>query len=299
MENENEHTQCTRTIADDNEGKAKSNECCFIETKSPPFVHLHHQHHQQQQHRQIRARLDDAVMHFSPPSKDSINTDFTNLNAISESGRNSVSRQSLIGECALGGVFVILFRFFVHAWTSVAVAVLVVSLTGLMVFLSSPPCSLLFSHQLSSPIQLFVSLAFISSRMVIVRFPVLLFICCATKKGNFCCSVDCKKRNGPSRSEIWKSSELSLMIHEATGCAVNCEWHSACLVCEFNRWAFVIKETHIWINLSTFRIRIGEAPFMQQKQQQHVNRFNSIYIPCCLWLRPGVDELNFPVYIRL
>lgn len=44
-------------------------------------------------------------MHFSPPSKDSINTDFTNLNAISESGRNSVSRQSLIGEFTLVASF--------------------------------------------------------------------------------------------------------------------------------------------------------------------------------------------------
>lgn len=51
-------------------------------------------------------------MHFSPPSKDSINTDFTNLNAISESGRNSVSRQSLLGEFAVGESFVFLFSRF-------------------------------------------------------------------------------------------------------------------------------------------------------------------------------------------
>lgn len=78
-----------QTIADDNSGITKSNECCFIETKSPSLIHLHHQH----QHRRIKSSLNDAAMHFSPPSKDSINTDFTNLNAIS-----AVSRQSLIGE---------------------------------------------------------------------------------------------------------------------------------------------------------------------------------------------------------
>lgn len=101
---------CVQTIADDNKSIAKSNECCFIETRGS-----HHQQHHQQ-YRQTKARLDDAVMHFSPPSKDSINTDFTNLNAISESGRNSVSRQSLIGECApLGGLCVNLFRFFAPA----------------------------------------------------------------------------------------------------------------------------------------------------------------------------------------
>lgn len=86
-----------QTIADDNSGITKSNECCFIETKSPSLIHLHHQH----QHRRIKSSLNDAAMHFSPPSKDSINTDFTNLHAISESGRNSVSRQSLIGEFIL------------------------------------------------------------------------------------------------------------------------------------------------------------------------------------------------------
>lgn len=85
-------------IADDNNGIAKSNEYCFIDTNSPSLMHLHRQH----QHRQLKASLNDAAMHFSPPSKDSINTDFTNLNAISESGRNSVSRQSLIGEFTLG-----------------------------------------------------------------------------------------------------------------------------------------------------------------------------------------------------
>lgn len=90
---------CTirKTRADDNSGITKSNECCFIETKSPSLMRLHHQ----QQQRQIKSSLGDVVMHFSPPSKDSINTDFTNLNAISESGRNSVSRQSLIGEFTL------------------------------------------------------------------------------------------------------------------------------------------------------------------------------------------------------
>lgn len=85
------------TIADDNNGRARSSECRFIETKSPSLIQLHRQH----QHRQLKASLDDAVMHFSPPSKDSINTDFTNLNANNESGRNSVSRQSLIGEFAV------------------------------------------------------------------------------------------------------------------------------------------------------------------------------------------------------
>lgn len=85
------------TIADDYNGVARLNECRFIETKSPSLIQLHRQH----QHRQLKASLDDAVMHFSPPSKDSINTDFTNLNAINESGRNSVSRQSLIGEFAV------------------------------------------------------------------------------------------------------------------------------------------------------------------------------------------------------
>lgn len=85
-----------KPIADDNIGVARSNECRFIESKSPSLVQLHRQH----QHRQLKASLDDAVMHFSPPSKDSINTDFTNL-AINETGRNSVSRQSLIGEFAV------------------------------------------------------------------------------------------------------------------------------------------------------------------------------------------------------
>lgn len=92
-------------IADDNKGITKSNEFCFVETKSPSLLHLHHQH----QHRHIKSTLGDAVMHFSPPSKDSINTDFTNLNAISESGRNSVSRQSLLGEFAVGESFVFFF----------------------------------------------------------------------------------------------------------------------------------------------------------------------------------------------
>lgn len=104
---------CVQTIADDNKSIAKSNECCFIETRGS-----HHQQHHQQ-YRQTKARLDDAVMHFSPPSKDSINTDFTNLNAISESGRNSVSRQSLIGEFApLGGLCESL-PLFRSRWTSV------------------------------------------------------------------------------------------------------------------------------------------------------------------------------------
>ena len=79
-------------IADDY-GIAKSNEYCFIESKSPSLMHFHRQH----MHRQLKANLNDASMHFSPPSNHSINTDFTNLNAINESGRNSVSRQSLIG----------------------------------------------------------------------------------------------------------------------------------------------------------------------------------------------------------
>lgn len=88
-------------LADDNYGIARSNEYCFIETRSPLSMHLHRQH----QHRQLQASLNDAAMHFSPPpSKDSINTGFTNLNAISETGRNSVSRQSLIGEFRTCGV---------------------------------------------------------------------------------------------------------------------------------------------------------------------------------------------------
>lgn len=177
------YTMHSRTIADDNEGKAKSNECCFIETKSPPFVHLHHQH-RQQQHRQIRARLDDAVMHFSPPSKDSINTDFTNLNAISESGRNSVSRQSLIGECAHSGE---------SLWFSSASFLFMLErVSSLSSSSSAQPDLWSFCHHLLAVyffLSTFItnstvcfSLASISSRMVIVRFPVLLFICCAKKR---------------------------------------------------------------------------------------------------------------------
>lgn len=88
---------CTRrglSTADDN---SASNDRCFNEAKSPSLIHLHHQHLHHR--RQTKASLGDVAMHFSPPpSKDSINTDFTNLNAISEAGRNSMSRQSLIGE---------------------------------------------------------------------------------------------------------------------------------------------------------------------------------------------------------
>lgn len=103
------NVQCDCTNADDNKSIAKSNECCFIETKSPSLIHLHPQH----QRRQIKS-TPDAVMHFSPPSKDSINTDFTNLNVISESGRNSVSRQSLIGEFALWGVWCLSSLYSIH-----------------------------------------------------------------------------------------------------------------------------------------------------------------------------------------
>jgi hypothetical protein len=88
-----------KNTADDNRGITKSSEHCFIDTKSPSLIRLHH--HQ----RQTKSSLGDVVMHFSPPSKDSINTDFTNFNAISESGRNSVSRQSLIGEFTLVASF--------------------------------------------------------------------------------------------------------------------------------------------------------------------------------------------------
>jgi hypothetical protein len=82
--------------ADDN---SASNDCCFIEARSPTLIHLHHQHLHHR--RQTKASLGDVAMHFSPPPppcRDSINTDFTNLNAISEASRNSMSRQSLIGE---------------------------------------------------------------------------------------------------------------------------------------------------------------------------------------------------------
>lgn len=105
-ENEIELAHCTAPFADDNTGIAKSNEYCFVETKSPSLMHLHRQH----QHRQVKASLNDAAMHFSPPSKDSVNTDFTNLNTISESGRNSVSRQSLIGEWVPSSFFCFLLR---------------------------------------------------------------------------------------------------------------------------------------------------------------------------------------------
>lgn len=81
--------------ADDNSGITKSNEHCFTDTKSPSLIRLHHHHHQ----RQAKSSLGDVVMHFSPPSKDSVNTDFTNF--------NSVSRQSLIGEFTLVASFCI------------------------------------------------------------------------------------------------------------------------------------------------------------------------------------------------
>lgn len=193
---------CVQTIADDNKSIAKSNECCFIETRGS-----HHQQHHQQ-YRQTKARLDDAVMHFSPPSKDSINTDFTNLNAISESGRNSVSRQSLIGECApLGGLCVNLFRFFAPAGQ-------VSSAHRTYGLLSSPPFSSFFSllsrrlkqsfYHLSSPsvIQLLFPYP---PRFQLVSFGdcavfsfLLSFVFCATE--NFGRPVSCEK--GPNMKFI-------------------------------------------------------------------------------------------------
>ncbi|KAG5670425.1 hypothetical protein PVAND_000691 [Polypedilum vanderplanki] len=99
----------------DNKGITGSHECHFIESKSPSLMHLHHHHHQQQKrerqeqmqrrYRIKSSELDDftSTMHFSPPSKCSINTDFTNINIVNESSRgggcsgNSLShRQSLI-----------------------------------------------------------------------------------------------------------------------------------------------------------------------------------------------------------
>jgi len=111
---------------------AISDECRFIERnaistrKSPSLMHLHHHHHhehpqhqqqyQQQQRQQQQhecyvyrpARLSSeggggcsssSIMHLAPPSSDSIDTDFTNINVINESGRLiSVSRSSLLGK---------------------------------------------------------------------------------------------------------------------------------------------------------------------------------------------------------
>jgi hypothetical protein len=102
----------------DNNGATSPHECHLFESKSPSpsLVHLHH-HHQQRRERQQQlqrryriksSELDEfTTMHFSPPSKSSINTDFTNVNVVSEASRgggsggsgNSLShRQSLIGE---------------------------------------------------------------------------------------------------------------------------------------------------------------------------------------------------------
>lgn len=83
-----------------------AHECHFIDSKSPSLMHLHHRQQQlrKQQQLQLRNRIkssdfeDANTMHFSAPSKCSINTNFTNLNVTNDSCETTLSRQSLIGE---------------------------------------------------------------------------------------------------------------------------------------------------------------------------------------------------------
>lgn len=120
-----QHTAHNFRSTNDNNGITRLHECPFIESKSPSLMHLHH--HQQQQRRERQQQLqrryrikssepdDFTTMHFSPPpSKCNVNTDFTNINIVNESGRggggggsgDSLShRQSLIGEYGRGCVF--------------------------------------------------------------------------------------------------------------------------------------------------------------------------------------------------
>lgn len=213
-------------IADDNKGITKSNEFCFIETKSPSLLHLHHQH----QHRHIKSTLGDAVMHFSPPSKDSINTDFTNLNAISESGRNSVSRQSLLGEFAVGESFVFLFSRF-----------------GLSSALSSPEVLSAhnghFRHYRFRLVRWFCYFFFLPW-----RFFLLL---AGGEVGNV---------NEWSSVRMWNSLELNLMTRKLTGCTFALVRHwifwrrfkASRIDSSTIHWAFVSG--------STFRFQMAKPP---------------------------------------
>lgn len=94
-------------LPNDNNNLRATHECHFIESKSPSLMHLHHKQQQQRKQHQLQLRnrikssdFDDAnTMHFSAPSKCSINTNFTNINITNDTNcETTFSRQSLIGE---------------------------------------------------------------------------------------------------------------------------------------------------------------------------------------------------------
>ena len=191
--------------ADDNSGITKSNELCFIDTKSPSLLRLHHHHHHHHQ-RQAKSSLGDVVMHFSPPSKDSVNTDF---NAISESGRNSVSRQSLIGE------FTLVASFYMWKEASSALRTYVFSLS-LTTHKRSSFAAFCSHHQFVCWTHQFY---FVSCDDCAVLTFVNVFVCgsffsCSGRDTGLCMWVldEWSKRS--------KSLELSLMIHDSAGCKI-------------------------------------------------------------------------------
>lgn len=83
----------TSSKIDESKSIKNSNERYFTEAEITSLTTPH-----QNRFDEIKLSLGDAAIHFSPPLKDRLNTDFADLNHICALDFKCISRQSLIGQ---------------------------------------------------------------------------------------------------------------------------------------------------------------------------------------------------------